>query len=210
MPESDPSEKNLATKRPGVLRRARLAVSVLLLTGLMLGVVFLMLHHSGRHISGVVLPDGRQVVLLGTAFGDAPFTTDGRWKRVVRRCLPAHLLKWLPAPYTEMASGFGTNTLRVYLRILPSPERVYNGTPWIHFATEDAAGFRSTPDFAGGYGAPGPDGSAVAYLSVYAFPRRQQEFLLLLLDDKGKDAAVLKIFNPIYTPTANQEAGRKP
>ncbi len=167
-----------------------LAVFVLLLVaGIATAIaVALSRMEAARKAQYAVLPDGTRVELLGTSVGWATFTTDKPWMARARNYLPAPLRRWLPAEFTD-AFGISSNSLTIWLRVIPAG----TSPPPLMAAAEDEAGFSYVCS-------PGPyrnfGGRLIMPLITGAYPRRQNDFLLRLLDYRSASVASFRVLNP--------------
>jgi len=170
---------------------------VLLLLGIVAGLVIPRAGRAtGRRL--VTLVDGRVVEFLGTSMGDTPFTTDTKWERVVRRVLPTFMGNWMPAPIVAHFDG-ASNSLSVYVKFKNSPVIAVsaNGSPFIVEA-EDTSGFRYPWEGTAATFYPA-SGVGVSCFTVRAFPRRQPDFLVYLLDARtGSDLGQFRARNPAF------------
>jgi hypothetical protein len=153
---------------------------------------------ADRRARFATLPDGSTVELLGTAAGGAPFSTETKWQRLARRYLPIGLQQWLPVPMSGSFSA-GSNGLVVYLRLKGPLRTVGDPLPWASYAAEDDHGFKY-PD--GGNMSSGDPKKAdiLCGLSLLSYPRRQQEFLIHLVDGFGVTVATFHASNPSQGP----------
>jgi len=174
-------------------------VLILLLIGIAIGVVILGLRMRTAHRARyAILPDGRTVELLGTAVGNATFTTETKWQRTARRYLPGPLQKWIPAA-TSGTFGSDANSLSIILSLKNPPPATLPPRPWQRVVVEDETGARYLDD--GGSGSiGGPSGILVSVSTLRNYPRRQKEFLLHLLDGTGVVMASFVAPNPVTGP----------
>jgi hypothetical protein len=147
---------------------------------------------AARHAT---LPDGTTVELLGTAVGNATFTTETKWQGTLRRYLPGRWLKWLPAISSGSCSS-SSNSVTVYLRVTNPRLTASSSLPWYGYRTEDETGFNYSQD-GGNCSFGGTAGNQVYGLSLRAYPRRQRNFLFQLLDVKGAVVGSLRVPNPV-------------
>src|SRR4051794_23955501 len=98
------------------------ALLVLGLIAIAIGVVIAVAMMRGRaeyRAHDAPLPDGTTVDLLGTAVGNANFTTETKWQAVARQVLPARFKKWLPAVISGNCRVANSNNLVVYVHMIP-------------------------------------------------------------------------------------------
>jgi hypothetical protein len=176
-------------------------ILVVLLICLAIGCVLVAVRRAeaDRRACMATLPDGSKLELLGTVAGGAPFTTDTGWRHIVRRFLPARFQDWLPVFDGATNPNTESNVVTVFLRRTTSPGTAGAGQPWDDFAAEDQDGFR--------YHGTGSSSSSSVFtgISIHGFvlpgyPRRQQEFLLRLLDKNGGTMAAFTVPNPLRGP----------
>lgn len=150
----------------------------------------------------VTLPDGRRISLAGTAAGLQPFTTDNLLLASLRRYLPSRWWSYLP-PKMTFNVGASASDLTVFLRVENSTESP--GVRKACYIVEDSAGFRYP--FSGLSFVHGLSRTNLYWgLNVSAFPRRESQFRLHLLDLETNDIATFTIQNPfpqsypVWTP----------
>jgi len=163
------------------------------------GWLTLLLLPQAKAPASITLSDGTRIQLLGTTVGFAAFNTDKPWQRLVRRLLPARLSTWLPPP-SSWSCGGASNSVNVFLRVTAASPATANLKPWKAYASEDDAGFRYS---SGGdaYSSFGNTGLSLCYgITLPAFPRRQPQFLLHLLDSAHQPVATFTVRNPITGP----------
>jgi hypothetical protein len=145
----------------------------------------------------VVLADGSRFTLLGVSAGDQPFTTEKPWQKSVRRVLPRQWHSWLPDVISAPGSG-SSNSLIVWFTLLDAKGANVSSPPWTWLAPIGEDGFRWPPS--GGSGTRGAGRIVVHTAWLDAFPRRQAEFDVRLLDNNGLLVGTIRVANPFRGP----------
>ncbi|MDB6031360.1 MAG: hypothetical protein JWM16_1698 [Verrucomicrobiales bacterium] len=178
-------------KRP--VRKVPLVLLICVLIGVVLLGLRLRAGYSAHHTT---LPDGRTVEFLGTIVGVTPFSYQSKWHPVARY-LPAQLQKWFPPPIRGVICGT-SNSIAVHLGVKSSQAMGAN-VPWSTVATDDETGFRY-PQNGGATYSLDSSGNLNYSVAMVAFPRRQKEFLVQLLDQTGAVMGTLRVANPLAGP----------
>jgi hypothetical protein len=177
------------------------AVLVLVLLGVLIGIAVAVAMIRARReyrVRHATLPDGSVVELLGTAVGGAIFTTETKWQGIARRILPARFQNWLPAAMSTSCAA-GSNGVTVYLHVVSSIPTLVTSKSWQQEVTEDESGFRY-PGAENYCSFTDVSGKTMWGFTFGAYPRRQREFLLHLLDKNGVTMATLHVPNPLRGP----------
>ncbi len=174
----------------------RRAILFTLLLGIIVALVMTVVAIRGRSSRVVTLPNGARVEFLGTAVGQANFTTEKSWHKTARRVLPSSMTKWIPSATSGNCSS-GSNSVTFYFRVTDPTGA--GSIPWSVYSVEDETGFRFNRG--GGHCGFGGGGSSRVYgLIVQAYPRRQKSFPFHFLDQKGAVLATLQVPNPVRGP----------
>lgn len=182
----------------------RRALFILLGVGVVASLLALVLAKSGgQGKRRVAFPGGIEVEYLGVTVGGQVFTTETRWQKFAKRCLPMRFHHWFPSVRSGSCSS-SSNSVTVYLQ-LTDPTGAFNlgNLPWRGYASVDDNGVRYTRmgghcTFGGG-----PANQHIVGLLLDSIPRRQAEFdLLLLADDQAIQPVVgqLRVPNPVRGP----------
>ena len=155
----------------------------------------------------VVLADGSRFTLLGASIGDQPFTTEKPWQRSARRVLPRQWQSWLPDVISSPGSG-SSNALIVWFTLLDAKGANVSSPPWTWLAPTGEDGFQWP--FSGGSGSRSAGRTVVHTAWLEAFPRRQPEFDLRLLDNNALLVGSIRLANPFRGPFAQWMPERLP
>ncbi len=144
-----------------------------------------------------LLADGSRLTLLGATAGDQPFTTEKPWQKSVRRVLPRQWQGWLPDVIAAPGSG-SSNALIVWFTLLDAKGANVSSPPWTRLAPIGEDGFHWPAS--GGSGTRGAGRTTVHTAWLDAFPRRQAEFDVQLLDNNGLLVGSIRVANPFRGP----------
>ena len=145
----------------------------------------------------VVLTGGGKLEFLGASLGRAAFTTDKPWMAHVRKILPAPLQRWLPAEFKGVGAST-SNGLTAWFRSSASGTGTPPAINWGNTTTEDDAGFQYASG--SGYGSYLSGQTSALDVILRAYPRRQKDFLLHLVDKQGTTVATFRVPNPDAGP----------
>ncbi len=173
------------------MRRALFFLASLsLLLALVIGVLLVRVRPRAT-----VLPGGARVEFLGSALGEAQFTTEKSWHKTARTLLPASMTRWIPAA-TSGSCSRGSNSVTFYFRVTDPVGRASGVNPWSGYSTEDETGFHFNRD--GGSCSFGGGPQAMYGLIFEAYPRRQSAFLVHFHDTDGAVIGSLEVPNPVH------------
>jgi hypothetical protein len=173
----------------------RRAILFLVLLGIIVALVMTVVAIRGRGSRVAALPNGARVEFLGTAVGEANFTTEKSWHKLARKVLPPSVARWVPSATSGNCSS-GSNSVTFYFGVTDPTGA--GSIPWSGYAAEDETGFRFNRG--GGYCGFGGGKSPIYGLIVQAFPRRQRSFPFHFLDQNGVVLATLRVPNPVHGP----------
>jgi hypothetical protein len=181
-------------ERPSFVRMLVAVVSIILvLLGLIaivaIGVTF---HLKYGGPPTVTLPGGVRMEFIGAEQGATQFSSDKPWMTRLRKILPVKLQGWLMPPPVSGTCSWGSNGLTLYFRVKGAGPT--GPIAWSHYTVQDDAGFQY--DQNGGYcGFGGGPAGQVVGLSLLAYPRRQPNFLFLLLNSSNAVLGSFRIQN---------------
>lgn len=156
----------------------------------------------------LMLPGEIRFELIGVSKSGEEFTSEQAWQRVLRRILPGALSAKLPQAFTSRSSDGNTNTIRLWFTLTDAMAANVTTGPWQWYVAVDADGF-SYP-LNGGSGSSTSGGKTYHHLDLAAFPRRQKDFELRLLDGARQQVAALRLANPAPGPHPNWAAEALP
>ena len=119
----------------------RRALQLFLLFSMVIVALWLTLAIQRQSQRVTVLPNGVRIEFLGSAVGNAIFTTEKSWHKTARRWLPVSVTRRIPPASSSQCSS-GSNSVTFHFRAL-DPFGSLGGTdPWENCTTEDESGFR--------------------------------------------------------------------
>jgi len=147
-----------------------------------------------QHRNVVMLPDGTRLEFLKLVSGTDTFTTDSRWQQLLRRHLPRRLSLKLPSTFSATCSS-STNAATVFFKVTALKGTLPDAVPWSEYVTEDSAGlqYRTGASYCS-FG--GSSSNRYYGLLLMAYPRRDPDFTLRLLDSANTVVANFVIPNP--------------
>lgn len=174
----------------------RRAFLFLILAGTVIGALLITVAFMRKSSGVVVLPNAARIEFLGTAIGDAEYTTERTWHRTARNLLPAPLTRWIPTAYGSTCSS-GSNSVTFYFRVTDPSGFAGGADPWSSYTIDDESGFR----YLASGGSCNSGGAARVYgLILRAFPRRQADLQFAFRDGSGEVLGTLTVPNPVTGP----------
>ncbi|NOS70834.1 MAG: hypothetical protein HOP33_12995 [Verrucomicrobia bacterium] len=145
-----------------------------------------------------ILPDGSRFELQGTTRSHEEISTDGPFQKQLRRVLPTSWQHLMPSVATSKTLYGNSNTIALWFTLTDATGNNISGYPWSSYVTVDDDGFIYS--LASGSGTLGFGAKTYHHLDLEAFPRRQKDFEVRLLDGKRLPIAKFRVKNPMRGP----------
>lgn len=183
---------------------------LLLVAGALVGVVALSFREAPRRT--LVFPDGSRVTVLGASLAGQSFTTDTLWQATLRRWLPSKWQGSLRVPLTVTGVPYymvpaSSNALWVWFKLETNYSRpranLESNTSlrdlWLAPLSKSGSRYRAR-EVSSALRSLTVQGTKLYAMSFSAFPRRQREFELQLVDKQMKVLGSVTVPNPVREP----------